>query len=486
MGDNGLSGIKAQPDIGKNYIYRLIHEALGFALPLITMLYISRVLGADGVGNYSYSYSVVTIFMMFALLGTVDYGEREIARNRDDAGLRSKLFWEIEIMSAVICLVCMIAWIVPVIADPVHRPFFLALTPFLLGSMFDISWFFTGLERIGRMVAANAAVRIFGVILVFVMVRSGSDLVLYCLITSLTMLAANLAMWPGLAKYLVRVSISDLSIFRHFRETVIYFLPTVATSIYTVLDKTLIGLITGDPFQNGYYELSARIIGVADGVSFVVLNFVLVARMSYLFTFKERDELRRIIEGSMDIILFMCFGTAFGLLGISHNLVPVLFGEGYAPVEMLIYMMLPLIPVIGISNCLGSHYYVPAGKRGISAIYIVSGAVTNLILNLCLIPFFGARGAVAASLAAEILITSLFLKNCDGYLSPGRIAALSYKRILTGIVMAAAVYMLGLLPLGRPLVLIIQLISGFIIYAGILTASGDTAVKGVFERIKLR
>ena len=55
-------------------------------------------------------------------------------------------------------------------------------------------------------------------------------------------------------KFIGKVKFKDLNIWPHFKETLVYFIPTVATSIYQVLDKTLIGLITKDPYQNGFYE----------------------------------------------------------------------------------------------------------------------------------------------------------------------------------------------------------------------------------------
>ena len=482
MKDKADSGAYLQPDLRKNYIYRLINEILTFALPLIAMPYISRVLGAGGVGEYSYTYSVITYFIMFGAMGTASYGAREIARNRDDKQTCSRLFWEIELMSILLCLVSLMMWLLLIMTDTAHRMVFIALTPYILGTMFDISWLFTGLERIGFMVTANAVVRIAGMMLLFLMVRSVDDLAIYCIINSMTMLTANLSMWLCLPRFLVRVSIRGFRFGNHFRATLVYFIPNIARSIYTVLDKTLIGLITGSPFQNGYYEQASKMIGVADGLSFVVFNSALYARMSYLFAMGKHEEVKNRIAENADYIMFMCFGTAFGLAGISHTLVPVFFGKGYEPVEGLIYMMLPLVPVIGISNCLGTQYYTPAGRRAQSAGYIVVGAVTNLIFNLCLIPVYEARGAVAASVAAELLITGLYLRNCDGYLTIKQIMDSSGRKIAAGICMAVIVRLLGGLKLNGVYVIIIQIFTGIITYVAILIILKDSFLRNLRER----
>lgn len=100
-----------QTSIKKNYIYNTIYQVLSLITPLITAPYISRVLGSNGVGIYSYTNSIVTYFTLFAALGTASYGQREIAMHRDDPETSSKLFWEIEILSLTTTAVSLIVWI---------------------------------------------------------------------------------------------------------------------------------------------------------------------------------------------------------------------------------------------------------------------------------------------------------------------------------------------------------------------------------------
>ena len=72
------------PSIKKNYLFRVSYEVLKLLTPFITTPYVARVLQADGVGEYDYTLSVITYFLLFGALGISGYGEREIARNRND------------------------------------------------------------------------------------------------------------------------------------------------------------------------------------------------------------------------------------------------------------------------------------------------------------------------------------------------------------------------------------------------------------------
>ena len=90
------------PSVRENYAYNLIYQILTLLTPLITTPYIARVLGTGGVGIQSYTSSVVQYFSILAALGTASYGQREIARNRDDREARSRVFWEIELLCAAL------------------------------------------------------------------------------------------------------------------------------------------------------------------------------------------------------------------------------------------------------------------------------------------------------------------------------------------------------------------------------------------------
>lgn len=472
----------AQPDLKKNYIYRLSYELICFGVPLITTPYLSRVLGPEGVGTYSFSYSIIAWLIFVVLLGNAAYGTREIAMRRDDPGEYSRVFWEIELTTVLSGLCCLILWTVVIIFVPLYRIYFLALTPYLIGEMLNIAWFYMGLEKMGVIVGTCGLVKLLGAVFIFLFIKDSGDVALYCFISAMTVMTANLSLWFILPKYLTVIHIDRGNIPGHFRNTLIYFVPAIATAAYTILDKTLIGIITRDHMQNGYYEQASRIIVVAKGFSFVVLNSVVSARMSYLFANDGSDRIRDGIRRSVDVMMFLGLGSVFGLIGVSYRLVPVFFGADYAPSEQLIYFMLPLILIMGISNCLDQLYYIPVGKRQESVRYVIGGTLVNLVLNICLIPLWGARGAAIATVLSESFIAVLFLINCNGFLRLMDIWTCAYKRIIAGLIMAVAVRILGVLPINEIVLLILQIVSGALIYISVLYALGDSFLRKIFLR----
>ena len=473
--------------IKKNLILSTFYQILTLIIPFITAPYISRVIGSTGVGIYSFTTSIQTYFSMFAALGTVSYGAREIARFRDDEQKRSKLFWEIELLTILTSGICLIAWAILIGLSQEYKIYYIILTMNLFNTMFDISWFYTGLEQFKYTVTQNSIFKILGVILLFIFVKDSNDLSLYIGIMSLTTLLGTMSMWIYLPKFIKKVDFKQLKILVHFKETLVYFVPTIATSIYTVLDKTLIGTITKDANENGYYEQATKIINMTKTLTFTSLNSVLGSRMSYLFEEKKYDEIHKKMDTSMNYIFFMGFAIMFGLLAISDRFVPLFFGQGYEKVIYLIKILSPLVIIIGVSNCLGSQYYTPAGLRSKSAKFILAGSCINLILNLILIPKWWSYGACFATIIAELTISVLYLKYCDGYLYIKKLIKFSWKKNLAGLIMFIIIFGFKFLDLNDFIVILLQIITGSSIYIISLICLKDKFLIEIYEnQIKYR
>ena len=443
--DGGSSGGKNrkkdpdEPSVRLNFVLSMAYQVLVVILPMITAPYVARVLGADKNGIYSFTASYQTYFSMFAALGTVSYGSREIARNRRDRAVRSKLFWEIELMTVLTSTVSIAAFILFIVFRDRYQIFYIPQIMSILAVMFDISWFFSGIEEFRYIVTKNALFKLAGAVLIFTLVHKPEDLLLYIAILSATTMLGNMSMWIYMPRFLDPVDFGTLRIRHHLRETFVYFIPSIATSVYTVLDKTLIGEITRDEVENGCYDKVVQLINIMKALTFTALNSVLSARISFLFAEKRFDEIRRRIETSINYILFTGFGIGFGLAGVAPRFIPWFLGPGYERAVLMLIMMSPIVVIIGVSNCLGSQYYTPSGKRAQSARFIIIGACVNLALNLLLIPRFWGYGAIAASLIAEMTITILYITFARQSFHPIVFVRDGWRKLLSAGLMYGAV-----------------------------------------------
>ena len=473
-----------QPSIKKNVVYNTAYQILNVITPIITAPYVSRVLNPEGIGIQSYTQSIQQYFIMFAALGTLSYGAREISMNRNDPYKRSKLFWEIELMTIGTSLVALFGWIVLLFLVSRYRIYYCVLTIGIFASMFDISWFFSGIEQFKLTVIRNSFFKILGIICLFVFIKNENDLLLYIFITTISTFLSSISLWPYLKKYLVKVNLKEFEFRHHFSETLIYFIPTIATSVYTVLDKTLIGLITDSAAQNGYYQQTEKIINLAKSVVFTAINSVIGVRNALLFAEKKYDEIIKLIHDSFNFIFFAGFACCFGIMAVAQTFVPLFFGDGYEPVIELLYIFSPIIVIVGISNCLGSQYYTPCGKRKQSSRFLIIGSVVNLLLNIILIPRFEAYGAAIASVIAEAVITMLYVKYSEGYGGVSILINTGFKKLLAGLGMFFIVFYMNRIHMNSLILLGLEVVIGASVYVLLLILMHDEFVLGVLHSMK--
>ena len=249
----------AKKSIAKNYVYNLIYQILTIVTPLITTPYIARVLGVENNGIYGYVFSIVGYFYMFGSLGVAIYGQREIAYLQDDVEKRSKVFCEIIIVKFISYFLSIALFALLFCIKGQYVEIYRILILYLLSGMFDIVWFFQGLENFRIIAIRNIIIKTISIILVFVIVKSTNDLWIYILLYTLGELVASLSLWPIVLKK-IKVSYKDLSIKRHVKPIMLLFFPQIAIQIYLVCDKTMIGLITNNISEVAYYDQAQKII----------------------------------------------------------------------------------------------------------------------------------------------------------------------------------------------------------------------------------
>ena len=399
--------LQNKKSVGKNYIYNLIYEIFILIVPVAITPYVSRVLGEEGSGQYSYIYSIVTYFTLFAALGFGKYAQRLVAQHQCDKYKQSVDFWEVILARLVSVLMAIFVYIVLMkleVYGEKYNILVLIFTINIIAVAFDITFFFQGNEEFKIMVFRNIVVKTIGFICIFIFVKSSQDLWKYTLIQSLMIVLSNLSLWMYLPRYLEKISWHDIHPIQHIVPTLFLFLPTIAVSIYTSLDKTLIGLITKDDAENGNYEYAEKIVKMALTV-ITSLGTVMIPRNSQQFANGKFESVKKNIENSLRFVMLAGIPMMLGLMAVADNMIPWYLGGGYDKAANLIKILSPIIVIIGFSNVLGLQYLLPSGADKEFTIAIITGAVTNFILNCILIRYTGSYGAAVATVIAESVVT---------------------------------------------------------------------------------
>lgn len=474
----------AKKSIEKNYIYNTLYQVLSLLTPLVTAPYLSRVLGPEGIGQHSYIASVVSYFSLFALLGMGIYGQREIAARQNDRVQRSQVFWDVKILSILSSAVCLAAYVIFCFHQN-HTALYLVFALNILNVAVDITWLYQGMEEFGQIVLRNTIVKFIDIAFIFLFVREKEDLFLYAAGTMIISVTANMSLWIGSGKYIDKPKWKNVNPFRILPTVLALFAPTVAIQVYTVLDKTMIGVITQSAAENGYYEQSLKLSKML--LTLVTsLGTVMIPRISYHFQKKDSDRIREYMYGSYRFVWFLGIPLCFGLIGVASSFVPWFYGPGYEKVVPLLQILSLLILAIGLSNVTGMQYLIPTNRQNVLTLTVVVGAVINFVLNMIIIRDFASVGAAIASVAAETAVTVVQLIAVRKELSLSQIMKSAANYLVAGGVMLGIVLLLNGLLADTIVNTAVLVIVGMAVYFGILVIRKDSFLLHILQKFKCK
>jgi len=481
-----LKGIPNRTDkmkLIKNYLYNAGYNILILLTPLITVPYISRVLGPVGVGINASTNSVITYFLLAGTVGITIYGNREIAFCRDDLIQRSKTFWEIELLQLFTITLSYLAFLIFLAFQKEYRIEFFFQSFYIISGAFDISWYFMGLEDFKKTVLRNAMVKIASLIAIFVLVKSKTDVSIYISILSLTQLIGNLTLWPYLRNSVLSLKkLPKLHIFGHLKPSLVLFIPQIATSVYLALNKTMLWKLDSVS-ASGYYDYSDKLVKLVLALV-TATGTVMLPHIANLFAKNKIKEVKYYLYNSFDLVLAISIPMSAGIAAIALPLAPWFFGPSFSSVGVLLIIESPVIVLIGLSNVIGQQYLLPTKRTHQFTVSVTLGAIVNIVINIPLIIYFGVTGAMIATLISELCVTLYQIFIVRKELSPIKLFQNFIKYTFSGIVMFLFVFPLSLVMKIGIYSLVFQITIGVLAYTGCLLILQPTILKkiSVFHR----
>ena len=427
----------------KNFLYNVLYQILLVILPLITAPYISRTLGATAVGVYSYTYSVAYYFLLIAMLGIGNHGNRSIAAVRDDRKKLDKTFssiYSLQVITFSIAILAYAIYLVLFVKD--NRLIVLLQLIYVTSGLFDIGWLFFGLEQFKLTVARNTLIKISTVVLMFVFVHKPSDLWKYTLIMSAGTLFSQAYLWLYVKKYVSFKKCSVKEITSNIKPVLILFIPVLAYSIYKVMDKIMLGNMSSYD-QVGFYNNAEKIINIPMGI-ITALGTVMLPRMSNIVANGDKKRVDDYIRISAKLVTLLSSAIAFGLMGVSSVLAPVFFGDEFIACGEIIRLLSVTVFFIAWANVIRTQYLIPNKRDSIYLTSTMVGAILNLIINWMLIPKYQANGAAFGTIVAEFSVMIVQMVAVKNEL-PMRKYIMSYSPILIiGLIMEVLVDRIGI------------------------------------------
>lgn len=470
-----------------NYILNLINTGTQMLFPLITFPYVCRVIEADGIGQINFFQSIISYISLFTCLGIPMYAIREIARDRSDVLQMNRTAMEILLLHSMLTLVgyaivAILCLTVPQIQ--VNIPLFLILSLTIFFTAIGCEWFYQGIEDFKYITIRGLIIKTVSVVLLFIFVKSKTDLLYYGCYTVFGVLGGNIFNFFRLRKYIHRENIifSELHIKRHVKPVLKVFSFSVVTSIYLQLNTVLLGFLK-NALAVGYFAAATKVMQMLLMMS-SCLGSVMMPRASHLIAENKEDEFNRLIQKSYDFTLAIALPMTIGLIFCAPSLITALCGVKFEHSILPSQIIAPIILMVAISNVFGIQVLFPKGKINIVTLCCGIGAVADLILNLCLIPFFSYIGTSIAYLGAEVATTvSMY------FIGRKYIPIIYFKKshltyAFGCVVMDFALYGISLLQLPTLTILLLQGCCGVLAYFIILCICKDEMLVQILSKIK--
>ncbi len=447
----------------KNYIYNVIYQVLILIIPLIISPYLSRVIGAEGIGIFSYTYSIVYYFMLLTLLGVNNYGNRSIAKVRDDKEKLSKTFWSIYLFQLIMGIIMLIIYFIYLFFFSVkYKQLFLIETIYIISTIFDINWFFYGLEEFKKTITRNTILKVSTLFLIIIFVKESNDLWKYALIMSLMTLLSQMILWPFIKDKINFVKIKVTDITKHIKPNLILFIPVIAVSIYKMMDKVMLGSMTNIK-EVGFYENAEKIVNIPLTI-ISALGTVMLPRITNMVSKGQKEEVKKYINKSIEFVMFLSLAMSAGLIAVGYDFAPVFFGEEFKKTGILIMLLSVTLPFISFANVIRTQYLIPFEKDKLYTKSVIYGAIINLIMNAIFIPKYDSIGACFGTIAAEIFVMVYQLISIRREYNFDQAVKFSVPFLLTSIIMIELIYPIRYFISNKIIMLLIQIILGVIVY----------------------
>lgn len=423
-----------QQSISKNMIFQFLYQALILIIPLILAPYLTRTLQETALGVYSYTNSIAYYFVMLSMLGISRHGQRVIAQNLSNEIALRKTFWSLFFVHILVSVFFTCTYLIYIgVCVNANKVISLIQTFYVLSALFDITWLFYGLENFKSVVIKNAFVKIVECGLIFLFVKNPEDLWKYTLICTGGICLGQLVMIPQAIKLVKPIKFSRKDMLCHVKPLLVLSISVIAVSLYTVFDKTLLGIMT--PKENvAFYDYSNKIINIPKTI-ISVIGTVMFPRACKLAQIGDNAGQKKYIEYSLLLTVIIGIGSIFGLLAIATPFSIFYYGESFSICGNIIKALSPLILIIGVGDVIRTQYMLPNHMDRHFNICIFLNALVNIIISILLIPSLGIYGAVIGTICAELFGLIYQIVLCRKFIYISDILRILIPFVFIGVVM---------------------------------------------------
>lgn len=392
-----------ETSVRKNYLFSTTVQIYTLFTLIAITPYISRKLGPEGVGLNSYISTIVSYVIMFGTLKSDFFGSREFIYE----GKTRESFWSIYFLRLISMSLAIVLYLIYAIKSSIKLYLFLSL-PAIISAIIDVGWVYIATENFKFLSLREFIVRTISFVPVFFLIKSKQDVGKLIALSAFSLFIGNLIFFLDIFRKYTPPVFEIKRILFLFPKAMKMFLPELSISIYALLDKIMLGILSTKE-ELGYYEIASNLPSLILAL-FSSMTSVMMPRMSNLLKENNHDKFEKSVLDSFKFSFILSSFMIILVLSVSKELVPWFFGAQYIKSVNALNVRVFIVACVALGVVAGHQSLVSLKKENYLTISVTIGAITNFLLNWKLIPKQGAYGASIASLVAESLVTiSLYI-----------------------------------------------------------------------------
>lgn len=471
-----------------NAFFNVVRNVLRLIFPLITFPYVSRVLMPEGIGKVNFANSIVMYFYTIASLGIGSYGIREAAKIRNDRLALAKFTKEmlsINMVSTLVSYILLAASLVFVKKFESYRILIIVNSSSIILNTIGFEWLYSALEEYGYITLRSIIFQIISLALTFILVRNSDDVVNYALVSVISNVGSNVCNLIHARRYLDLKTKVKLEIKKHLKPIFLLFFSSIAITVFSILDTSMVGFIKDD-VEVGYYTSASKIIRMIRDL-FPAISTVMFARVSYYVGTKETQKIKEVTGQIFNLFYALSIPICMGFILLMKPILLLMCGSEFLPAVAVGQVLAPLVILSSISGYLSGAVLISFGREKIYMYVEVGAALLDIVLNFAFIPKYGALGAGIATLITELVMFIVFHISVKNEISGVKIKKALVQYIISSVIMALVVYMeIKYLPLSPILQILLGAVSGALIYFVILVIMKNEFLQSSLNNLKLK
>ena len=406
---------------------------LNFLFPLITFPYISRVLSVEEIGKYNFSNSIISYFLLLAALGIDKYAIREGAKYRENKERFSSFASEIFSFNIVSTLVSYSLLFLFILFSKTLERYTVCILIFSLQIFFTTlgtEWVYSIFEEYRYITIRSILFKMISVALLFMFVRNEGDYLAYAAITVFASVGSNVLNFFNAKKICSIRFTLKIDWKKLFKPIMIIFASNIAIQIYVNSDTTMLGYLKDD-YAVGIYSVATKIYLIVKNLTGSILT-VTIPRLAYLASKKVKDDYEELLNKVANALIILILPSIVGLTMLSREAILIIASNRYLDAQLPLIVLSIAILFSTFSGLFNNCVLLPHKREKVFLKSSIISAVTNIVLNFILIPYFGAVAAAFTTLISEIIMALMNFMGCRDLI--GRVVFnKSFKNNLTSV-----------------------------------------------------